>query len=255
MDPYLEDPAYWSDFHHEFISALRQSIVTNLPPNYVAKIDEHVTIVDPEVRKERLVKPDVTVTHKAGAGKRGGTAVVEVDDELEPQTLSNVVYLDPITQGYIQIRRRSDQALVTVIEVLSPANKNGGRGQYLDKRELLLRQPVGVVELDLLRGGDRLAFSSSLPEGDYHGFISRADRRPGCDVYSWSLRRRLPVLPIPLKPEDGDIKVNLQDAFNTAFERGGYAGMIDYSAPPPEPKFSDEDLEWVLRMVRDAKAT
>ena len=40
MDPYLEDPAYWADFHHRFIDDLSDAIAAKLPGNYFTKIDE-----------------------------------------------------------------------------------------------------------------------------------------------------------------------------------------------------------------------
>lgn len=248
MDPYLENPVHWSDFHHEFISALRRSIAQRLPEPYYAKIDEHVTIVDPELTTDpRLVKPDVTVG-RAPSPANTGSAVAEADAEAE--VLANIVYLDPITQGFIEIKRRPDHELVTVVEVLSPANKNGGRGQYLEKRELLLRKPVSIVELDLLRGGRRLQLSKPPIKADYYAFISRADRRPSCAAYRWNVRRRLPAVPIPLRPGDPDIRVDIQEAFMEAFARGDYDRFIDYGEPPPPPPFGEEDEQWVTQTAR-----
>jgi hypothetical protein len=127
MDPYLESPVHWADFHHEFVGALRGSITDQLPEPYFAKIGEHVMIVDPEISTDpRLVKPDVLIAgSRSSVGQRSG---VVAELESEPEILANLIHLDPISQGFIEIRRLPDQELVTVVEVLSPANKNGGRG-------------------------------------------------------------------------------------------------------------------------------
>src|SRR5579871_6582142 len=223
MDPYLEDPAYWSDFHHVFIADLREAVAKQLPSSYFAKIDEHIVIVDPEFTTPPLIKPDVMVGHKPSAESRRPTAVVEVD--LEPEIMSNVYYLDPLTQGYIEIRRFSDRELVSVIEVLSPSNKNGGRGQYLEKRELLLRKGINIVEIDLLRRGRRISLNKPLPSGDYFAFISRFHPRAICEVYHWNVRRVLPVLPVPLHGGDHDARISLQKVFETTYERGGYGNI------------------------------
>jgi len=37
MDPYLEDPAFWSDFHHTFIGCWREAIADALPEPYEAR--------------------------------------------------------------------------------------------------------------------------------------------------------------------------------------------------------------------------
>ena len=59
--------------------------------------------------------------------------------------------------SYVEIRDRRDRELVTVVELLSPANKHPGpdREQYLAKRMELLNGPVHLVEIDLLRGALR----------------------------------------------------------------------------------------------------
>jgi hypothetical protein len=46
MDPYLEDPAYWEDFHRSFITYLRDALLEALPSNYDARIDQRIRIVD-----------------------------------------------------------------------------------------------------------------------------------------------------------------------------------------------------------------
>ncbi len=250
MDPYLEDPAFWSDFHHRFIDDLSDAIAARLPDNYFTKIDEHVIIVDPEFAEPHLVKPDVAVAHDSRIAGAGGHTLVELD--LQPEILNNVVQLDPTTYGYIEIRRMPERALVAVVELLSPVNKNGGRGQYIEKRQLLLRHKVNLVEIDLLREGRRIGFSKPLPDDDYFGFVSRSQPEPICEAYHWSVRRRLPRLPVPLRIADGDIAVDLQEVFGITFDRGRYGRQLDYHQVPPDPPFSVEDAEWIAQKVREA---
>ena len=68
----------------------------------------------------------------------------------------------------------------------------------LAKRNALLHQDVHLVELDLLRGGQRLPLRDPLPPGDYCTLVSRGDRRPGCAVCAWPLAHPLPTIPVPL---------------------------------------------------------
>jgi hypothetical protein len=251
MDPYLEDPAYRSDFHHRFIDDLSDAITARLPGNYFAKIDEHVVIIDPELDNPRLVIPDVSVARDPRR-EPGGAAVV-ADLDLEPEIMTNVLHLDPTTQAFIEIRRMPERNLITVVELLSPVNKNGAQGQYLDKRQLLLRKKVPIVEIDLLRGGRRLSLNKPLPDGHYFGFVSRFEPKSVCEVYHWTVRRRLPKLPVPLRLEDGDIRVDLQEVFGITFERGRYSKMIDYKKTPPGPAFFGDDMEWVAERARTAE--
>jgi hypothetical protein len=139
MDPYLESPTQWSDFHHRFVDDLADAINGALPGNYLARIDERLMLVTPmEDPPDRSnFRPDVTVVRSSRGGAGTGAAV------LEPVTLENLDVIDPHTESYIKIVRLPDQELVTVIELLSPTNKYGeGRGDYVRKRRELLRQPV-----------------------------------------------------------------------------------------------------------------
>ena len=63
MDPFLEHPAFWSDFQFTFINYWREAVADTLPPHYEATLGERVYLVehDPEMRK--LGFSDVVVTH------------------------------------------------------------------------------------------------------------------------------------------------------------------------------------------------
>jgi len=71
------------------------------------------------------------------------------------------------------------------------------RRKYLSKRESILASTTHLVELVLLRGGERLPTVESLPPGDYYAFVCR-QKRYQAEVYAWTLRNRLPAVPIPL---------------------------------------------------------
>lgn len=164
--------------------------------------------------------------------------------DLEPVTLP-LVLADQVRLTFIEIRRIDDRKVVSVIELLSPANKTGtGREFYLDRRNSLLHQDVNLFELDLLLGGRRIPLGAPLPSGDYFAFVSRADRRVACEVFAWSIRRPLPTLPIPLKPPDPDVVISFADLFRTAYDRGRYGRSLAYHRPPPGP-VREADRAWV----------
>ncbi len=180
MDPYLESPARWPDFHHEFISAWREAINDRLPINYVARINEFVLKIEPDLDAPRKsIGPDIFVGREFPASSETLATVRGSDVAgIEPVTISNIVHLDPYVEAFIEIYRMPDHELVTVLELLSPTNKTGeGRGQYLAKRETLLADRVNLVELDLIRAGKRLQLERPLPTADYYAFISRGSER------------------------------------------------------------------------------
>ena len=66
---------------------------------------------------------------------------------------------DPVTEGLLQILdTRSGGRVVTVIDVLGPSNKRSGEGQrlYRQQQQECLDARVNLVEIDLLRDGQRV---------------------------------------------------------------------------------------------------
>ena len=207
FNPFLESPAFWSDFHSRFINYWCESIADQLPGQYEASISERVYLV----------------------------------------------VLDGPRETYIEILHRADRGLVTSLELLSPANKHSpGRVEYLAKRRAILSQQVHLVELDLLRSGQRVPFAKPLPPADYYYIVSRYEARPDCQVYSWHLAHELPTLPIPLRAPDPDIHVSLSEVFQTAYKRGRFHRRIDYKSSLVGD-WSDLEKQWIQQKIADLK--
>jgi len=157
---------------------------------------------------------------------------------------------EEVREVWVEIRRRPERRLVTVVEVLSPTNKTGtGRWEYRAKRRALARQSVHLVEIDLLVGGERVASSPAMPVADDYAFVSRSERRPNGDVYGWTVRQELPSLPVPLAAPDPDVYVDFRAAFVAAFERGDYGALIEYRQPPLAP-LAEADRQWAAVQAR-----
>jgi hypothetical protein len=138
-------------------------------------------------------------------------------------TLEHVEIDEEIRTTHIEILRRQDKRLVTVLELLSPSNKEEpGWSRYLSKRSDLLVQPVHLVEIDLLLSGNRLPHKQSLPPGEYYCYVTRVEDRNHCAVTSWQGETRIPTVAIPLQAPDADLASSLQDVFEIAFSRGRY---------------------------------
>jgi hypothetical protein len=246
MDPFLEHPAWWPDFHDRLINSWSEVIADKLPPGYDACIQERVYLTEPDEASRQIV-PDVTVERNSNSSANPPamrTAMESGAAVLEPVTLP-LVMMDPTQERYIEIRTLPDREVIAVLEVLSPSNKSGrGRVEYLDKRDELLRTPLHLVEVDLLLGGMRLPMGAPLPPADYYAFVSRGDRRPDCRVYGWKIPGSLPMVPVPLRPPDGEIQTDLKAAFDMAYARGRFERRLDYrdvsSIPVPL-----KDRPWV----------
>lgn len=252
MDPYLEDPSYWGDFHDRFLTYLSDMLNDTLPDDYVARLNQRVQVVDRDEGRVVAMVPDVQISRDQGGraapqATGGGGAIT-----LEPVTLP-LVELDEHRTRYVEIRHGSSHELVTIVELLSPSNKQGtDHFLYLNKRQETFHQDVHLLELDLLLAGTRPPLGAPLPPGDYYAFLSRADRRFTCEVFAWSLRDRLPTLPVPLRSPSPDQPIDLQRLFEAAYDRGRYGRILPY-AEPPVAAIPKQHRDWVAERVRGIK--
>src|SRR5205085_10954985 len=101
----------------------------------------------------------------------------------------------PVRLARVEIREADADTLVAAIEILSPINKRPGRERqkYLRKRRELLRSEVHVMELDLLRGGERSPLETSVPPASYYVTLPRSDHRPHVAVWPTLLPVSVPV--------------------------------------------------------------
>jgi hypothetical protein len=256
MDPYLEDPAFWRDFHGRLVYAISEQLLDRLPGSYDAAVDEQVRLVErPATPAEGLddsttvkhVLPDVAVVHRpsADAGTRPGRAGAAV---LEPVVLP-VPVAEEVRERRVEIRHKPDDTLVTVIEVLSPTNKNAdGFDEYQAKRRAVIGHRVSLVELDLLVGGRRPERAGPMPAGDYFAVVSRADRPGQRFVYAWPVGNPLPGVPIPLRTPDEDVVLDLAAAFADAYDRGRYRRRLHYDGFPVAP-LSSQHRAWAAELA------
>jgi hypothetical protein len=249
MDPYLEDPAFWQDFHSRFINACSEVLSDRLPDGYEARIDERLRLIEHRTEVTRL--PDVAITRDRMIEQPFSERSTGSVATLEPVSIPLPTQYEEVRDTWIEIIHRHDRSLVTVIEILSPTNKTGdGFADYRLKRRDILAQHAHLVEIDLLLGGRRLELQANLPRGDYYAYVTRDQPRRIVDVYTWSLRDKLPTIPIPLKAPDPDIGLNIAEVFAITYERGRYARSLRYRAAPAGPLEGD-----LLTWTQDRAAT
>jgi hypothetical protein len=158
----------------------------------------------------------------------------------------------PIPHVTIEIRDTANRQLVTAIEVLSPTNKRGdGRQEYLAKRRRILLSTAHLLEIDLLRQGQRVLMQKPLPSAPYFIFLSRAEKRPLTEIWPISLKEPLPVVPIPLLPGDADVALDMQHVFTTTYDLLGYDLALDYTQPPEIP-LPQAEVVWAEMLLRTA---
>lgn len=126
--------------------------------------------------------------------------------------------------------RDSAGRLITVIEVLSPANKREGWAEYRSRQRDFLSAGVALVEIDLIRGGWHTAAIGSdhlPPAGGTRYLVCLARPQPGIrrrEVYLAPLRQRLPVIRVPLRLGDPDAPLALGSRSWTAAAKWAATG-------------------------------
>lgn len=252
MDPYLESPAVWWGFHSCFINGISDALVPLVRPKYI--VDVELRVIVQEVPGEILstVRPDITI---AEGGTEASLTATAATATIAPVRLTLPV-LEEVREIYLEVHELDTQRVVTVIEMLSPSNKRSGSAgwaEYIRKRSLTLHSDTHLVEIDLLRGGQRMPMRDPLPPGDYYVMVSRAPHRPMADVYAFGLRDRLPTIPIPLAEDDPDVPLDLQAIFHTVYDRAGYDYRLDYTSPP-DPPLRPGDSEWASALLTQRRS-
>lgn len=260
MDPYIEACQLWGDFHNLLIVEMHRVLSSAVPPGYVVRTRERsfISLVETEEKTEHHFEPDVkVVTSRSRPAKRyreGTSAGPAVVAETEPLVLRAFVE-EEFEETFLDIYElEPKRRLVTSIEVLSPSNKvRGGPGwkRYLRKRQALLLGRASLVEIDLLRGGDRMPMLDPLPKSPYYILVARAEKAPLCRVWPAFFDRPLPTIPIPLTKPDPDISLALQPMVEAIYERSRYAQDIDYSRPL-DPPLTPEQTAWLQERLSGA---
>lgn len=253
MDPYIEHPQIWSDFHGNLAPEIQGRLNQQIQPRYFARLTPYVTYEAVEVAEVRGVRPDVGVwqSQPPEGEPTAGAATIA------PAPVKSRVSLElPLRLYSVEIRASDTQQLVTVIEILSPVNKRPGHEAYQDyqrKRRDFLRSAAHLLEIDLLREGERPPLEQPVPAAPYYVVLSRADRRPTVEVWPIQLTENLPVIPVPLLEPDPDVPLDLGAAVNTIYDRGAYAQQIDYDASPPPPSLSQAENSWLDDLLKEKR--
>jgi hypothetical protein len=119
----------------------------------------------------------------------------------------------------------------------------------------MLTANVNLVEIDLLRDGSYvLAVPIHLLPIEYREpyrvCVIRSSRLDQAEVYRASFRERLPEIRIPLRENDHDAILSLQNVIDMCYENGGYGDDIDYRRDLI-PALSPDDAAWCDQLLRE----
>jgi hypothetical protein len=243
MDPYLERPDYWSAIHGGYLIHLQEQLNGLLLPTYTADLEVSLYVDRLEPRERRFAVGDAAVTGDPlsvtpTAQPVAGPVQITL---VRPRAVKR-------PRRWLTIRDNRSREVVTVIELLSPANKLPGadRRKYLAKRDKILASRSSLIEIDLLRVGLRMP-GRGVPRCAYSVLVSRPADRPRVDLWPIGLRDPLPAVPVPLRPGEPEPLADLRKPLDRIYDGGGYRYKI-YDTPP-EPPLSPEDAAWAASLV------
>jgi hypothetical protein len=251
MDPYLEDPTHWAGVHTRLIVAISNLLNQLLPPNLVADIDQYVWVTEESDDDRQRVKPDVFIPDETSPL---ATSDYPTDPAgVSPATATLTLPATTLRKNrVVKIMTIDNTRVLTVIEILSPSNKNSGedRDAYLSKRREYFAAKTNVVEIDLLRDGDRLPMGRRRPPlADYYVLVARAGEYPSARVWAFGVRDAIPIIPIPLNRNAPAVPLDLQFCLNQVYENNRYAQKLKYSKPPT-PALRKPDAEWAADLLK-----
>jgi Protein of unknown function (DUF4058) len=250
MDPYLEQPHFWSSFHFRLIGAIAAALTPQLSDLYYIEVELRTYQCDDD--NEVLIGiPDAAIVGRQSQEplpkempSATGIALMTVPETVMLPTM------EFIKERYLEIRDIKTDAVITAIEVLSPKNKQSGEGRntYEKKRRYILESATHLVEIDLIRAGKSMPIGSTRSPTAYRILISRSPQRPAAELYALSIQTPLPTLPIPLKPDDADLMLDLQALIDQIYDEARYSMRIDYTQPIPPPALLADDRQWLETM-------
>src|SRR5690606_41168835 len=169
MDPWLEHPALWPDMHHRLITAMADALAPGLAPHYYVAVERRTYRMTAD-ELALIGVPDVGVLrrefHVSEPSPETGVTVLDVA----------VPMIHEVGEGYLVVRPVGGPEVVTLVELLSPANKLhvAGRRRYLRKREDVCASLTNLVEIDLMLAGDPIPLVGEGAPSDYSIFVSRS---------------------------------------------------------------------------------
>ncbi len=218
------------DFHHELISAVKHTLNAGvLPPDYYAMADQVAGPGHPDVIGLQYATPPRRRRRPSGGG--GVATVVQAGPTVGYEDTAD---RRPARRKRVAIRHISGDKVVAVVEIVSPANKDGrvAAAGFATKLADYLVCNVHLLVVDLLPPGaadpngihpliwkpfkKKSAFT--LPKGKTRTLAAYAAGDPvRAFVEAVGVGDRLPDMPLFLTPE-AHVRVPLEAAYTAAWD-------------------------------------
>jgi hypothetical protein len=115
-------------------------------------------------------------------------------------------------------------------------------------RDELVPRIAPKFEIDLLRAGEPMPLRKKTVRTDYRFLVSRGATRPRTKLFTFNVREPIPVIPIPLLPEDVEPDLDLGALVHALYNRARFDLRLNYSKPPVPP-LSKPKMDWARAIV------
>lgn len=256
MDPYLEKPTGWSNVHTRLIVALADNLTAKIRPRYYVSVEERTYLLQSD-EMDKIMRPDVGIVRESAPIYEAALAGTAVSPLLEAQPTARPITVtlpmpEEVRERFLEVRLVDDGRLVTAVEILSPTNKQSGKGRqlYAEKRQAILESETHLVEIDLLRAGKPPEFIPASQLSHYYILVSRAEQRPSATLIPFAVQQSIPTFRLPLLPGDDEPEVDLGQILHALYDRAGFDLRIDYKQAP-EPPFAEKDTAWIDALLKN----
>lgn len=254
MNPFLQ--SRWSDARTRLIAYVGDAIGAELPGDLTVVAEEALVIDSPDPESDRgsRFRADVAMT---------ADETLRMPEHLkEPPIGDTAAVAEPLmvrvsrTHRWLEIRDTRDR-VITVIELLSPSNKDPDASYRFAKRQdALLASGVNTVDIDLIRGGRRALpdeFIPTLKQSDSTTFLMVVGRGHDVDARAFHycpLKERLPAISVPLRQTDHDVVLDVQPLVDRCYEMGRYWQLSQ--KVELDPPLTNDEQAWAEQLLIDA---
>jgi uncharacterized protein DUF4058 len=164
IDPYLEHPSLWPDMHNQLMAALADDLSARVAPRYYVGVARRACLLEAD-DLVLIGRPDIAIastTDTSGFTPHLVATSVTVQDVDVPMQ-------DEVSETFLEIHEVKTGKLITVLELLSPANKLHRQGREEDERTRgsIFRRWTNLVEIDLIRAGEPRPVVGGQVQSDY----------------------------------------------------------------------------------------
>lgn len=173
MDPYLEHPSLWPDVHNSLITTIRDALTPKVAPRYYIGLERRTYLLKPD-DVVFIGRPDIAIASPQPRPQLATMPLAEIG-VLDVELPMN----DKVSENYLVVYEVVTGKVVTILELLSPANKlhKEGREQYLQKRNQVFFSQTNLIEVDLLRAGEPMSIIGQTVKSDYRILVSQGWQR------------------------------------------------------------------------------